>query len=99
MSLKISLNRNVRSIVEELRQSPLYFCTCHSQLSPQYRKSGSPSLGLFGSHELQIIPQLQACFMELRLAVAYRTPYDLCNFVMLEAFHIVQHKNRSIARR
>src|ERR1700694_791871 len=58
-----------------------------------------PSLGLFGSHEFQIIPQLQSCLMELRLTVAYRTSHDLGDFVMLEAFHIMQHKNRSIPRR
>src|ERR1700681_4617999 len=57
-----------------------------------------PRLGLFGSHELQIIPQLQSCLVELRLAVADRTSHDLGNFVMLEAFNVVQYKNPSVAR-
>jgi hypothetical protein len=33
MSLKIGLNPNVRSVVEELRQNSLYLGTRHSQLS------------------------------------------------------------------
>ena len=37
--------------------------------------------------------------MELRLAVSNRTAHHLGNFIMLKSFHIVEHKNRSIAGR
>src|ERR1035438_2777087 len=98
MNVKISLKRAVRSTVKKLRQNSFYIGTRHNTLSP-IRYFRLTSLGLFGSHELQKIPQLQASFVELRLTVANRAAHHLGNFVMLEPFDIVQHKNRSITRR
>src|SRR5450755_7205 len=57
------------------------------------------SLGLFGSHEFQKIPQLQSCLVQLRLAIANRASHDFGNLVMLESFYIVQYKNLSVAGR
>src|SRR5271156_6851194 len=95
MSLKLSRKRTGWSAVEDLRQNSLYIGTRHSNLSPVLQLP-LPSLGLFGSHELQIIPQLQSRLVELRLAVANRASHNLGNFVMLESLNIMQYKNRSI---
>src|ERR1700722_18856578 len=105
MNVKGSLKRStvrgkhtIRSAVEKLRQQPFYIGTRHSNLSPVTAKLPLSSLGLFGSHELQIIPQLQSRLMKLRLAVTNRASHNFGNLVMFESFYIMQHKNRSIAR-
>ena len=87
-----------RGAIDDVRQNSIYIRTLHSTLSPN-TATLLTSLGLFGSHELQIIPQLQSCFVKLRLAVTNRATHHLGNFVMLESLDIVEHKNRFVARR